>query len=408
MNYDDNLLLIEAMSEGIIDLPTVRAQLMEKEKTRYLNMHSYSIWQGKNGMWYTKIPLENGDKKLIKKKAKEAVEDAIVEYYKGAPLTSKAPTFKYFFMEWVKEKIRYREICQGTYDRYTGEFERFFKGTWIYSAPMDSINEMMLDEFVRNRIVDLNLTAKAYGNMRTLILGTFKYAKRKGATDISITHFFADMGLSRRVFKKTAKRNDDEQVFSDEETKLITDWLMKHPTIENYGILLVFYSGIREGELSAVRFSDLKGNKLHIHSQEVKYKDIENKGKLVHEIVDYTKSEAGDRFIVIPQIALDIIAELRKMNPTNDIMMQKGNRKFWTNTFNDRLYKACDEVGIPRRSMHKIRKTYGTRLLDGGVEESFAMSQMGHSDINTTRKHYYFGTKNDSYKTEVIERVMQF
>ncbi len=74
-------------------------------------------------------------------------------------------------------------------------------------------------------------------------------------------------------------------------------------------------------------------------------------------------------------------------------MMMVGKRKIYTNTFNDRLYKACDSCGIPRRSMHKIRKTYGTLLLDTNIEDSLVMEQMGHSDIATTRRYYYFSIK---------------
>ncbi len=89
-------------------------------------------------------------------------------------------------------------------------------------------------------------------------------------------------------------------------------------------------------------------------------------------------------------------------------MMMVGNRKIYTNTFNDRLYKACDACGIPRRSMHKIRKTYGTILLDSGVEDSLVMEQMGHSDITTTRKYYYYSHKNDQHKAEQIAQAIRF
>lgn len=34
----------------------------------------------------------------------------------------------------------------------------------------------------------------------------------------------------------------------------------------------------------------------------------------------------------------------------------------------------CDALEIERRSMHKIRKTYGTALLDANVEDSLVMS----------------------------------
>ena len=89
-------------------------------------------------------------------------------------------------------------------------------------------------------------------------------------------------------------------------------------------------------------------------------------------------------------------------------MMMVGKRKIYTNTFNDRLYKACDACGIPRRSMHKIRKTYGTILLDSNLEDSLVMEQMGHSDIATTLKYYYYSNKNENHKAEQIAKAIPF
>lgn len=89
-------------------------------------------------------------------------------------------------------------------------------------------------------------------------------------------------------------------------------------------------------------------------------------------------------------------------------MMMVGKRKIYTNTFNDRLYKACDACDLPRRSMHKIRKTYGTLLLDSDIEDSLVMEQMGHSDIATTRRYYHYSMKNEKNKLSQIAQAVRF
>ena len=47
------------------------------------------------------------------------------------------------------------------------------------------------------------------------------------------------------------------------------------------------------------------------------------------------------------------------------------------------------------RSMHKIRKTYATKLINNNVDEKIIMRQMGHTDISTTKQYYYFNDKSD-------------
>lgn len=58
--------------------------------------------------------------------------------------------------------------------------------------------------------------------------------------------------------------------------------------------------------------------------------------------------------------------------------------------------------------MHKIRKTYATTLIDKNVSESFIQEQMGHSDISTTRKLYYFSNQAEQTKYDQIEKAVSF
>ena len=55
-----------------------------------------------------------------------------------------------------------------------------------------------------------------------------------------------------------------------------------------------------------------------------------------------------------------------------------------------------------------IRKTYGTLLLDSDIEDSLVMEQMGHSDIATTRRYYYYSIKNEKNKLSQIAQVVRF
>ena len=89
-------------------------------------------------------------------------------------------------------------------------------------------------------------------------------------------------------------------------------------------------------------------------------------------------------------------------------MMFEDGHRVQTNTYNDRLKLACNKIGIPVRTMHKLRKTYGTTLIDNNVDESLIMEQMGHKDISTTRKYYYFANKDNDNKRKQIRNAINF
>ena len=71
-----------------------------------------------------------------------------------------------------------------------------------------------------------------------------------------------------------------------------------------------------------------------------------------------------------------------------------------------RLKKYCNILGIPFRSAHKIRKTYVSHLIDGGVNIDAARIQVGHEDERTTLRCYTFNTKTQDETNEQFERAL--
>ena len=393
--YSESEYLQAAIASGMIDITTLQANMIMAEKQKFLEMHDQRIWQGAGGYWYTYM-LIDGKRKVVKKKNKKDIDDYIIAYYKDK---ADDPTVKDMFYLWLNEKIEMQEIKKGTYDKYENDFLRFFVS--FGKQKIKSVNEDMLETFIRQIIGELELTNKAYAGLRTLLMGIFKYAKRKSYTDISISTFFKDLQLSRKIFKQNPKDNRDE-VFSEAETEVITSHLKEHPSLIHYGMLLCFQTGVRIGELVALKYSDEVGNVLHIQRQEIRYKD-EN-GKNVLEIVDYTKTESGNRYIILTDGAKEILQKMRQYSHGEYIM--ERDKRIRCSTINKELYKVCKRCGLKPRSMHKIRKTYATTLIDADVDDSIVMEMMGHSDISTTRKFYYFSRSGEEKKKKQIEKAI--
>lgn len=398
----DSELLQFALDNGIIDRTTIENQIEMMQREKYLEMHDQDIWQAQDGRWKTYLKSKEG-RRLVTSTTQQGLQDKIVSHYKEKV---ESPTLEKVFYEWHNGRLEYNEISKGTYDKYVNDYKRFFGNSRIKDHKIKTISEDELDLFIRATIAEQELTQKAYANFRTIVRGIFKYAKRKKYTDLSISTFFQDLDLSKRMFKRN-KVDAKTQVFQESEIPILLDWLNKHPRVSNYGIILALQTGVRTGELAALKYSDIEGDMLHVQRQEVKYKSDE-KGKLVHEIVDNCKTDAGDRYIYLTDSALMTIQKIRFMNPFNEYMMVENGKRINTNVFNGRLKLACEKVGIPVRTMHKLRKTYGTTLIDNGVDESLIMEQMGHKDISTTRKYYYYANKDSESKRKQIENAINF
>ncbi len=58
--------------------------------------------------------------------------------------------------------------------------------------------------------------------------------------------------------------------------------------------------------------------------------------------------------------------------------------------------------------MHKARKTYATKLINGGVDESLVIKQMGHTSIDCTKNYYYFNNKSAEEAERQIEDAISY
>ena len=227
-----------------IKLDEIRIEYEMKKYEELLSKHSYDIWRGKNGKWYTYFPDEEKGRVLKKRNTREEIEDVISALYKEK---EENPTVEEVFRLWLSKKLEYKEIQKGSADRYETDFERFLVKTNFSKRRMKQIAADELEDFIRLQVAQNELTMKAYSGLRTIIRGTWMFAKKKKWTDISISQFFGDLDISRRAFKKVVK-DEKNEVFSEDEIPVIVDYLKKNVTIWNLGVLLVLQTGVRVGD----------------------------------------------------------------------------------------------------------------------------------------------------------------
>lgn len=376
-------------------------------KEQILKKHNHKIWESNDGKWNTyvdDIGYKRGMKRIQRNSEKDLI-DALNEHYFNSKYK---PNISEVFTMWIDERIKFDEISPQSISRYKNDFRRFFHpNDIIYKKPLCKVTEYELGIFIKKTIRDNNLTAKSYSGLRTIVRGLFGYAKSNGYTNISITTFFNDLALPKKIFA-TSRKKDSEEIFSEDEIKLVTSYLKESGKIRNLGLLLQFQTGVRVGELSTMKFTDIDFSKhtIHIQRTEIEYDD--EKGNHIKEVQDWTKTDAGNRHIFIGNNAIETINMIKELNPNGEYLFMDHGKRIKSQSFHRQITRVCDELNIPRRSTHKIRKTYGTTLFNNNVDESLITKQMGHSDISTTRKYYYFLNRTDENSLNQIMSAINF
>ena len=385
-----------ALENGMIDLDTIQMQIEMNERKKYLEMHTSRVWQSTDGKWYTYLPdlKSKSGRRLAKRNTKEEIENVIVEYYKinGVP-----QTIEKTFYEWLDKKVKFGEISQQTVNRYTIDFNKYFLN--CKGKEIALVTEPFLEDFILDCIREHGLKSKAWSNLRTILRGMFLFAKKHGYTNISIVTFLSELDLSKKIFNHD-KKSDENTIYTQKEIDLIVSKISNYKNLNDLAILFAIYTGMRVGEIVALKWEDISDKYIHINRTQIRYKD--ESGNVIHEIRNMPKTEAGIRDVVIVDALRPIIKALRKRNPFTEYVFEKNGECIHIHSVCARLYYLCDFFGFPRKGMHALRRSYATKLINAGVEEIIIISQMGHTDIKTTRNHYY---KNNTDKEYVVDRI---
>lgn len=231
-----------------------------------------------------------------------------------------------------------------------------------------------------NKLLKEGLTGKTVNDILTVIKNIFKYASSKG--------FEHNCDLNTISVKN--KRNDI-QTLTIFEQKILCNYLVDNLNNKNFGILLSIYTGIRIGELCALRWSDidlservLKINKTMLRIQDNFSEHHSNKTKV---IITPPKSEDSVRVIPIPQFIFDIICKLQR---NSDAYILTGKCDSFIEPRNMQYYfkSVLKKCSIRDVNFHILRHTFATRCVESGFEIKSLSEILGHSDVKITLQRY--------------------
>ena len=398
-----HVLLINGMIDE--DAFIMKLNIMEeKERREILEKHKYKISEieQRNGsVAYVTHLYSNtakGHRTSLTRKTKSELEDAIIEHYKNQNVEI---TFSKAFYNCYDEKLKYDEITKATYDRYINTFKRFFSDESKFSLTrkkLSKVTEGDIEDCLKQIIKEYNLSRKSFDLLKIIVKGTFKYAKSHHYCNIAISSFFDDLTLPKF---KTVKKTDSDEVFKDEEVRKILEYSYIHNEIRVYGIALNFYTGLRVGELSALKKEDINLHDRIIRVQRTEVTERDNGGKCVVAVKNQTKTDAGYREVLIPDVAINLLKSIMELSGDGEYLFERHGERVRGNNFNQVLSKVLNELKLPHRSFHKIRKTYASTLYKHNVPEAIITKNIGHTDIDTTRKYYVYA--NDSKEQELDE-----
>lgn len=198
--------------------------------------------------------------------------------------------------------------------------------------------------------------------------------------------------------KKDKKENYN--VFSKQEQDLILNTLNKKDIVDCL-IYFTFFTGLRLGEVLALKWTDVKGIMLSVERQynrTVRTTDI-GVSKLSYEFKEL-KTKNSKREIPLPDKVLELLDGLPK---TCDLIFNDEGKPIERKRPQRRMTALCKKLNLEHRSFHSIRHSYATRLFEMDIPIKTVQSLMGHSDMDTTMNIYTHVMQDK--KMEIIDKL---
>lgn len=400
MRYNADEVLKYMLKNDMVNMSYMQEQINMSKRDELLSKHPYKIWKGSDGNWHTYLPDDTKGRIHRKRASKDDLEQEIVSFWEEHV---ENPTLEEVFTEWNDRRLTLKKISAATHLRLQQIFNRHFDE--FKKERIKQISSEEISNFLEEQIPRFNLTAKAFSNLKSLTKGMMKRAKKRKLISFNVEELFQELDISDADFHKVI-HEDYEEVFDEDETARIVAHLEENLDTLNLGILLMFVSGARIGEVVALKHSDFGSNSFNIRRTETRF--INKEGEYVCEVKEYPKTAAGVRTVALPDSYQWIVGAIRRQNPFGEFIFMNGEKRISTQSMRMRLKRLCRKLHIYHKSPHKIRKTYGTILMDNHIDKRLIMDQMGHTDISCSEKHYHRNRRSIDKKASIISGIPEF
>lgn len=297
-------------------------------------------------------------------------------------------------------EYRFSTTAGGTYGKDKSNYETFIKGTEL--AQKD-ITKIALNDGVKwaNHCLTIkpDMKEKYFKNVRGTLNKMLNYAVDNQWIPRNL---IANVSIHKDHLTPKAKHTDTELVFEDWEQKSVCKYAyedsMKTKSGVPLGIPFLFLTGIRDGELCALKWRDIEEQGLHIQAEMVECRDKDGKFK-GYKYVEHTKTAAGDRIILISSAVANILKKVKDLNIANGfsvnqddfIFLRTYNNKVCectTRSFETRIKKYCRKAKMSiLKSQHDVRRTFATNLYYKGLNEKEIQALMGHESLEQTLQY---------------------
>ena len=290
------------------------------------------------------------------------------------------------FAQTAEEWMQYRFLAQkkSTRLKYQEMLERHINPE-LGRYPINLLNESQINFFLSQelafgRISDGSRLSSSYvKTMGIIVNSVMQYAVARNYCD----------PLKTKIQKPESQPYEIE-ILDLETQKKLENCLEKDQSLTALGIKIALNTGMRIGEICALKWEDvdMKHAIIHVRHTITRIKNSdENLAVKTCLVVDKPKTKTSVRDIPITGKLFHVLKNVKEKH--QNCFVVSGAEKFISpRTFEYRYHKILENYCIRQINFHGLRHTFATRCVELNVDIKSLSEILGHANVNITLNTY--------------------
>lgn len=279
--------------------------------------------------------------------------------------------------EWLMfSRVRIKE---STYAKYQSVIEKHIKPR-LGDFHATALTSLVMEKFTRELLWEEELSAKTVKDILVLLKSILRYMNE---------NYGGVLPKVEIVYPKEKKR--EMRVLSKEEQAGFSRYLMTDMDDGKFGALLALMTGLRIGEVCALRWKDISLDEqtIRVSSTMQRLKNMgEGNGAKTKILINAPKSDASARIIPLTDYTLELCRMRKAQSPDAFVLTGEEDRFMEPRTLQYRFEKYTRDCALEGVHFHTLRHSFATRCVEVDFEIKSLSEILGHSSPKITLERY--------------------
>ena len=274
------------------------------------------------------------------------------------------------------------QIKESTYTKYYNILQSYilpeFVNTLFHDITSSRIQKFCDDLLTHGGVSGEGLSPKTVSDVLSIIRSILRYSR---------IHGYHPSCTGKEVQVRQSPPNTVIIPCSSQET--LCRYLYSHISERSLGILLCLFTGMRIGEICALKWEDFSFEEkvIHIH-QTMQRLQIHNSGvQKTMILITSPKSKCSIRTIPITDSLLQLIQQ-EFPDRQGYVLAAMDEKYVEPRTMQNYFRYVQQQCGLEPVNFHALRHTFATRCIELGFDVKSLSEILGHASVNITMNRY--------------------